>query len=259
MRYDQRPIRPIVLGGEGACMVADIANLHEQYPKAWLADGDSLDIQLCPRLDAQDYEADPITSDRLYYYLREGLYRFHAGVSKTHEIYLGFPAGGVSAGYRPWHHAAACRALASWYAGTAAAGRMTPRRGGRFQAYDTSLDLYNRYARDQRVDETIVRAARWLARDEWVKEKQGFRATSCPSFNASTPAGGACWSCANAMLIAHRLTGERQFLDIARCGFAHFIRRAQESGKGVTQSMVLGPETLWRFEQLGITSLDSPR
>jgi hypothetical protein len=119
----------------------------------------------------------------------------------------------------------------------------------------SALDLYNRHAHDPRVNEVIVRAARWLVRDEWIKDRQGFRATSCPTFDAATPPGGACWSCANAMLIAHELTGERQFLDIARTGFSLFIAGSEAMGKGVTQSICLGPETLWRFKRVGITSL----
>jgi hypothetical protein len=58
------------------------------------------------------------------------------------------------------------------------------------------------------------------------------------------------------MLIAHKLTREQQFLDIARCGFSSFLQGTQAMGKGVTQSICLGPETLWRFKQAGVTSLD---
>ena len=121
----------------------------------------------------------------------------------------------------------------------------------------TSLDLYNRYAQDPRVDEVNVRTARWLVRDEWIREKQGFRATSCPTFNAGTPPGGAAWSCSAAMLIAHRLTGEEQFLDIGRRAFSLLIRGASGMGKSITQNLCQGPETLWRLRQLGVTSLDA--
>jgi len=119
----------------------------------------------------------------------------------------------------------------------------------------TALNQYNEYVQDPRVDEAIVRAARWLVRDEWVKDKQGFRATSCPTFNAGTPAGGACWSCANAMLIAYELTGEQEFLSIARKGYALQMRGTSDIGKTVTQTICLGPETLWRLKEAGIKSL----
>ncbi len=121
----------------------------------------------------------------------------------------------------------------------------------------SALDQYNQYVQDPRVNEVIVRAARWLVREEWIVERQGFRATSCPTFDAGTPAGGACWSCSNAMLIAHKLTGEAQFLDIGRRGFALYLQKTQAMGKGVTQSICLGPETVWRFKQLNVTSLDA--
>ncbi len=121
----------------------------------------------------------------------------------------------------------------------------------------SALDQYNDTARDRRVNQVIVRAARWLVRDEWMPEKQGFRATSCPTFNAFTRPGEASWSCANAMLIAHRLTGDPQFLEIARRGFSLYLRGTQAMGKSVTQSICLGPQTLWRLKRAGVTSLDS--
>lgn len=479
-------------------LVCDIVDMAEQYPKGWaLRDGvlDVLDVQLCPPLRGDEYaDADPVTSDRLYYYLRDGVYRFRTGVTKTHEINLALAPGGE------WtddsfplrgqfvRDLAYCELPAEWYAQTGAAGLMTPRAEGEFEEYETfversfaafqalrerqaeygmlnfgdwwgerrynwgnveydtqhvmlmqylrtldrrhlkrgveaalhnrdvdgihytanpralgqvhvhcmfhtggyevrtpepglamprggfnvghvwtrglldhwvltgdrrsrdwalqiadllagprtvgfsvgnhaerdtawpifgvmaayeatadpyylnaarlmiedvirrqnpetgnwgfpagysqvepkpvggyawcagllitSLDLYNRYARDPRVDEVNVRTARWLVRDEWIEERQGFRATSCPTFNAGTPPGGAAWSCATAMLIAHRLTGEEQFLDVGRRAFSLLLRGTSAMGKSITQNLCQGPETLWRLQQLGITSLD---
>lgn len=476
-------------------LAVDVVDLPEQYPKGWAVQGGVLDVQLCPPLQGDEYaDADPVTSDRLYYYLRDGVYRFRTGVTKTHEINLALVPGGE------WgpesfplrgqfvRDLAYCQLPAEWYAQTGAAGLMTPRVEGEFEEYETfversfeafqalrerqaeygmlnfgdwwgerrynwgnveydtqhvmlmqylrtldrkyfkrgveaalhnrdvdgihytanpralgqvhvhcmfhtggyevltpepglamprggfnvghvwtrglldhwvltgdrrsrdwalqiadllagprtvgfsvgnhaerdtawpifgvmaayeatadpfylngarlmiedvirrqnpetgnwgfpagysqvepkpiggyawcagllmtSLDLYNRYARDPRVDEVNVRTARWLVRDEWIEERQGFRATSCPTFNAGTPPGGAAWSCANAMLIAHRLTGEEQFLDIGLRAWALMLRGASGMGKSITQNLCQGPETLWRLRQLGITSLD---
>lgn len=494
--FDERAkrLREVIVKDQDAdwSMVCSVADMTEQYPKGWRIADKTLDIQLCPKLEGGEYaDADPVTSDRLYYYLRDGVYRLHRGISKTHEIHLGLAEGNpppesfsAYSAYDP----AACRAPTSWYAETGAVGLMTPRVEGEFEEYESfversfegfqkrreklgeygmlnfgdwwgergynwgnveydtqhvmlmeylrtgdrkflkrgceaaihnrdvdgvhyapnpravgtvivhcmfhvggyevrtpdrglayptggfnrghvwtrglfdhylitgdrrslewalrisdylagqmtvgfsvgnhaerdtawpifgvmaayeatadpyylnaaklmiedvirrqipdtgnwgfpagyskvepkpiggyawccgllisALELYNRYVHDPRVDEVIVRAARWLVRDEWVKEKQGFRATSCPTFNKGTRPGGSCWSCGNAMLIAHKLTGEEEFLDIARRGFSLFIRGAQSMGKGVTQSICLGPETVWRFKQAGVTSLD---
>ena len=48
-----------------------------------------------------------------------------------------------------------------------------------------------------------------------------------------------------------------EYLEIAHCGFAHMLEGTMALGKGVSQTICLGPETLWRFKQAGITSLDA--
>ena len=85
-----------------------------------------------------------MTSDRLYYYLRDGVYRLRRGVTKTHQVVLAFESDSAQ---QPWERAAqvyggsgVCRAPAHWYAQSKAAGLTVPRTEGEFTEYDARVD-----------------------------------------------------------------------------------------------------------------------
>lgn len=123
----------------------------------------------------------------------------------------------------------------------------------------TWLHEYNRYARDPRVDETILRAAQWLARDEFIPEKKGFRSCSCDTFNEVTRPGGSAWGVADAMAIAYELSGDEKYLDLAQMTYAYYARTGSGMGKDYSVALVTSPHLIARLHAAGRTDLDVGR
>jgi len=121
----------------------------------------------------------------------------------------------------------------------------------------TSLEFANRYLHDPEIDDTIVRAARWLARDEWIPERKGFRSASCPTLEASVTPGFECYRTPTAMLRAYELTGDEQFLRIAHVGFSYAVAKGGAGGKGGSVQLTITPHAVYKLKQAGITSLDT--
>ncbi|MGD9495657.1 MAG: hypothetical protein AB7Y46_05040 [Armatimonadota bacterium] len=121
----------------------------------------------------------------------------------------------------------------------------------------TSLEFANRYLDDPAIDRAIVNAARWLARDEWIPERKGFRSASCPTLEASVTPGYECYRTPAAMLRAYELTGERRFLEIAHIGFSYAVAKGGGDGKGGSVQLTITPHAVYKLEQAGITSLDT--
>ncbi|MEN6606829.1 MAG: hypothetical protein ABFD60_06270, partial [Bryobacteraceae bacterium] len=68
-----------------------VRDFWQNYPKDLLTDDKSLEFGICPRLDTNEYAFARGTIDehRLYYYLRDGMYRFRQGMAKTHDFWIG--------------------------------------------------------------------------------------------------------------------------------------------------------------------------
>ncbi len=120
----------------------------------------------------------------------------------------------------------------------------------------TALEWANRHLEDPEIDETIVRAARWLARTEWIPEAKGFRSASCDSLTPGARPGSNSRRTPAAMLRAYELTGEEQFRDIAHIGFS-YAARSPAGGKGGSTQLTLSPHIIYKLKQAGITSLDT--
>lgn len=124
----------------------------------------------------------------------------------------------------------------------------------------TAMEHYNRYAKDPRVDETILRAAEWLARDEYVPEKKGFRACSCETFNVKTRPGGSCWTVSNALAHAYELSGNERFLDLAQMGYAMYAKTgATGIGKSYSTGLVTSHHLIAKLHRAGRDDLDPTR
>ena len=121
----------------------------------------------------------------------------------------------------------------------------------------TSLEMANESLRKPELDRTFSQAAEWLARDEWLPERKGFRACSCETMNASVTPGFECYRTPAAMLHAYELSGDRKFLDIAHVGFSYAARRGGSGGKGGSTALTLTPHAVYKLKQAGITSLDT--
>lgn len=123
----------------------------------------------------------------------------------------------------------------------------------------TSLEMANEYLQDPELDRTYVKAAEWLASEEWLPERKGFRSASCDSLNAAVTPGYECYRTPAAMLHACELTGDRKFLEIAHMGFAYAVKRGAAGGKGGSTRLALTPHAVYKLKQAGITSLDTAR
>ncbi len=66
-----------------------VKNFWQQYPKAIETRGDDLVLSLLPALP-KDFYANRKDEDKLYYYIRDGLYTFRQGFAKTHELWVDF-------------------------------------------------------------------------------------------------------------------------------------------------------------------------
>jgi len=123
----------------------------------------------------------------------------------------------------------------------------------------TMLEEYNRYARDPRVDETIMNAARWLVRDEYVPQAKGFRSCSCDTFNERTRPGHSAWAVANAMAHAYELSGDERYLDLAQMTYAYFAEGAGGMGKSYSIALVTSPHLIYKLHEAGRDDIDTAR
>jgi len=98
-----------------------VRDFWQNYPKDLAADSAGLELGICPRLDSGEYASarGALDEHRLFYNLRDGLYRFRQGMSKTHEFWIGFGDGKVEP--RP----SMVSAPPAWYAASGALGHMT--------------------------------------------------------------------------------------------------------------------------------------
>jgi hypothetical protein len=142
---------------DGARTVAlAVRDFWQSYPKDLTATANGLELDLCPELKADEYDAANGTVDehRLYYYLHNGVYKLHQGVTRTHDLWLEFGKGVPRPSVlRSHREPLVATAPAAWYAGSLAFGEVAvPRPGGILAAYDAAFD--HAFAEFQRNRET---------------------------------------------------------------------------------------------------------
>jgi len=120
-----------------------------------------------------------------------------------------------------------------------------------------SLDLYRRHLTDaaeaEAVKTCMKRAADWLINSEWLPEVEGFRACSCPSMNASARPGSASWLVAPGLVLVAKLTGQKNYLDIALRSYRHTLDSIPSMGKPFTQGFCMMFSMLYDLKEMGIT------
>ncbi len=114
-----------------------VRDFWQNYPKDLIANRQGIELGLCPRLERDEYAFARGTVDehRLYYYLANGRYKFHQGMSKTHEFWIrvgeGDPPTAVSMAAAP----------ADWYATSGASGHLAlPRATDLAARYDRAFE-----------------------------------------------------------------------------------------------------------------------
>ena len=128
--------------GPGGCAVA-VRDFWQNYPKAFRAFADGIEIELCPDFDEGLYDRFPFEKEghQLYYYLLGGRYRLKRGVSKTHELLVCFESAEVRSRIcelfqRPLLGCAA----PAWYCDSKAFYDVAPRDTERFPLYEEAID-----------------------------------------------------------------------------------------------------------------------
>ena len=129
--------------GRAGDVEVELADFWQQYPKSLRVGSDGIEIGLCPSIDEGDYRVDEDEEYKLYFYLRDGLYRFREGMSKTHTTYVG---EGIGDGAAPL----TAQAPVEWNCASGAFGEITPGTNGRFPDYEKRMgDVFGEYLGDR--------------------------------------------------------------------------------------------------------------
>jgi len=82
------------VGGNKAGFAVGVREFWQNWPKAIKAGPGVLTVGICPEFAKQLYAGWPLEEEnKLYYYLRDGVYTFKVGAARTHELWATFFAG----------------------------------------------------------------------------------------------------------------------------------------------------------------------
>ena len=129
--------------GRAGDVEVEVADFWQQYPKSLRTSAEGIEIGLCPSIGEEDYRVDEEEEYKLYFYLRDGMYRFREGMSKTHTIYVGEGVGdGVSS--------LMAEASVEWNCKSVAFGEITPGTNGSFPEYEEkAIQVFGEYLEDR--------------------------------------------------------------------------------------------------------------
>ncbi|MDP6118748.1 MAG: hypothetical protein QGG53_43350 [Planctomycetota bacterium] len=144
-----------------------VRDFWQNYPKSFSVTSKALVIGLCPDFEPGLYDSFPFEREghQLYYYLRDGHYRFKSGMAKTHEMLIG-------AGNRQEREAMCtlfqrpliATAPPEWYCESKALYDIAPRNPKKFKLYEEGIDHnLERYKlrREQQHDYGLMNYGDW--------------------------------------------------------------------------------------------------
>ena len=136
----------------------EVEDFWQQYPKSLRTGSDGIEIGLCPSIGEDDYRVGGEEEYKLYFYLKDGVYRLREGITKTHVIYVGESLGdGVSS--------LIAQASAEWNCASGAFGEITSGRDGSSPEYDQRVEqLFAEY----RMSHDVNREYGMLNFGDWV-------------------------------------------------------------------------------------------
>ncbi|MBN2450123.1 MAG: hypothetical protein JXR77_07020 [Lentisphaeria bacterium] len=152
------------LGGDALVAVRDF---WQQYPKGFRAGNGVFEVDLCPDFEAGRYDAFPFEKEghQLYYYLRQGRYRFRRGMAKTHDLLIGVACGPQAPAYATlFQRPLLLVAPPQWLCDSLAFYAVAPRDTTRFRAYEESIDRnLSRYieTRERQHDYGLMNFGDW--------------------------------------------------------------------------------------------------
>jgi len=101
-------------------------NFWQTYPKTLRADQDGIEIGIMPPLQPDQYTNRVEPEYRLYYYLKDGVYKLKSGVTKRQEFWI-LPSEAVSGlSQGEFSGSALATAPPEWYVASGAMGRFVP-------------------------------------------------------------------------------------------------------------------------------------
>ena len=116
----------------------DVVDFWQQYPKSLSTHGEGIQIGICPAIGDYDYDVGGEEEYKLYFYLRDGVYRFREGVSKTHTMYIGESL--------PPLPTPMAQAPVDWSCDSGAFGEVSPGNDGLFPDYEERVaDSFSGY------------------------------------------------------------------------------------------------------------------
>ena len=111
----------------------EVEDFWQQYPKSLRAVPSRIEIGLCPSIGEDDYRVGGEEEYKLYFYLKDGVYRLRQGISKTHTIYVG---EGVESG----GSTLVAQAPVEWNCASGAFGEITSGRDGSSPDYEERVE-----------------------------------------------------------------------------------------------------------------------
>ena len=111
----------------------EVEDFWQQYPKSLRAVPSRIEIGLCPSVGENDYRVGGEEEYKLYFYLKDGVYRLREGISKTHTIYVG---EGLETGMSTL----VAQAPVEWNCASGAFGEITSGRDGSSPNYEERVE-----------------------------------------------------------------------------------------------------------------------
>ena len=121
-----------------AGLSVELVDFWQQYPKSLKSHSEGIQIGICPAIGDYDYGIGGDEEYKLYFYLRDGVYRLREGLSKTHTMYIGESL--------PSLPTPIAQAPVDWNCDSGAFGEVSPGNDGLFPEYEKRVaDSFSGY------------------------------------------------------------------------------------------------------------------
>ncbi|MEE2884736.1 MAG: hypothetical protein VX701_03475 [Chloroflexota bacterium] len=117
---------------KAASLEMAVVDFWQQYPKSIRIDSKGIQFGICPDIQVDDYSDTRDNEYKLYYYLKDGVYKFREGLSKTHTFYLGLDL--------PELPLPIAQADTEWYCSSGAFGDVLPSKDERIFVYESKFN-----------------------------------------------------------------------------------------------------------------------
>lgn len=134
----------IIARGAGTSVAVAVRNFWQLYPKGLGVDEKGITVELLPELRGDEYAGateDDVT--KLYFWCDQGRYKIRTGVRLTTEFGVDFNPAPTELHYGrgpAWQEPLFAACSPEWYCMSGAFGAIVPRKAGKFDLYEQSLD-----------------------------------------------------------------------------------------------------------------------